>query len=166
MAVGTSEQDLWRTASETQGLRDPEVKSLASFEEWGRCKRTRNSLAIEKSPDKQRFRTFARIPYATPLTTNWGLIDAVQRLGWRDRSTPPITFNILHNLDSLRRDQQLGFLESFEARFGEREVTLHGYYQIGEGTMPIFYWVNDDNCLVLARYGMAALVYTTKRSKL
>jgi len=160
LAIDADGDKRWHITSEVLHPRDPAVKPYTKYEEWGRYRRIDNTHAvIEKSRDNKTFTAFAKLPTSVPLTSNWGLMDAVQRLQWRKDSGAPVSFTLLHSLEELHHNQVLGFLESFEASFGGRRVNLHGYYHIGEGIMPAYYWVADDGRLLIARFGLAAFVY-------
>lgn len=148
----------WQVTSEVRGRRDPATARLGDFKECGRVRAKGDGWVIEKDYGGASFRPFAELPKDVPLTTNWGLLNAVQAM-------PPdahFSFAMLQNLDKLCLNQRLVPLAPFEAIFGGRLVALHGYAHVGEGTMPSFYWVNADNRLVIARYGMVALVSTNQ----
>jgi len=153
----------WHVACEVKNLGDAAVEPYVKHDQYGRYRRIDETKAvIEKSRDNNVFTLFAETSPATPLSTDWGLMHAVQRLKWHESAAPPASFNMLHGLEKLHRNQTLGFLESFEATFGTRPIKLHGYYHIGEGMMPACYWVTDDGRLLLARFSMMAYVYRNR----
>jgi hypothetical protein len=99
----------------------------------------------------------SRVP--TPLTSNWSLLDAVQRLP--GKAAKPLQFALLEDLDLLKPEQRLTFRETTTVTLGGDRVRLRGYQQIGRGILPWQYWVDDAGRLLLAFSGVRALIYDT-----
>jgi len=90
-------------------------------------------------------RTFRR-EGASQLTSDWCLFEAVQRLPFK--SQPPVTFNMLEGLSLLRRDHQLHYRGVASSTTWDG-MTLHRFYQLGNGTLPYEYWLDEQHRLVL-----------------
>jgi hypothetical protein len=93
------------------------------------------------------------------LTTDWALIDAVQRLGSRNED-PPV-FDLLEDLDAHRPDQRLAPLPPCEVELGGESVTLHGFSRLGRGVLPWHYYLDASGRLLMALGALTALVRTT-----
>jgi hypothetical protein len=136
-------------------LQDISINKYSTLEERGRI------LAdgtIQKSINNAEFRSLDIQMPKLPITTNWGLLDAVQRLNWRHK-THRLNFNLLQNMDVLKANQCIEYLAGNKARFGDKEMNLHGYCHCGEGILPSYYWVTDNNILIIARFGLMAYIY-------
>jgi hypothetical protein len=90
-----------------------------------------------------------------PVVCNWGLLAAVQAMP-RDRR---ISFAYFEDLERFSSGHSIAFFEDFEATFGGRKVMLHGYTHKGPGIIPSYYWVDDSDRLLIARFGLSMLVY-------
>jgi hypothetical protein len=97
----------------------------------------------------------SRVP--TPVTSNWSLLHAVQRLP--GEAAKPLEFALLEDLDLLKPEQRLTFRETTTVTLGDRSILLRGYQQIGRGILPWQYWVDDAGRLLLAFSGVRALIY-------
>jgi hypothetical protein len=156
LAIG----ETWRLSSEVTLLRNEALKPYSRYEEWGRLGEDGSDVVIEKSKDGSSFMEFARQAADIPVSANWALFDAVQRLAPEKISGGPIRFTMLNHLDKVQGDQRLSFLEKFDAKFGQRQVSLRGFCQVGSGVMPMYYWVDERGRLVVARFGLLGLVLT------
>jgi hypothetical protein len=95
-----------------------------------------------------------------PLTSNWSLFDALQRL---PRETgPPLEFAMLEELRLLRLKQRLMYRESVETEIGGKPTRLHEFEQFGEGILPYRYWLDDAGRLLFAAGGLRACVIDPK----
>lgn len=99
----------------------------------------------------------------TPITSNWSLLDAVQRLD--GKATQPLAFAMLDEMDLLKVDQELSFRGEKVMDFGGKKVTLTGYHQIGRGVLPWQYWVNEQGRLLFAFSGVRAWIYDPEAAK-
>ena len=99
----------------------------------------------------------------TPITSNWSLLDAVQRLD--GKATRPLAFAMLDEMDLLKADQELSWRGEKVMNFGGRKVTLTGYHQIGRGVLPWQYWVNEQGRLLFAFSGVRAWIYDPAAAK-
>jgi len=99
----------------------------------------------------------------TPVTSNWSLLDAVQRLD--GKATQPLTFAMLDEMDLLKVDQELSWRGEKTMDFGGKKVKLRGYHQIGRGVLPWQYWVNEQGRLLFAFSGVRAWIYDPKAAE-
>ena len=141
----------WSVKTRIINSLDPATKGFAVLDQSGRLskgrtewKHPRNGWIAGEDVGKR------------PLVCDWGLLAAVQALPQEHLS---IEFAQLQALERLHRRQTLSFLGLFSARFGGREVSLTGFVQRGEGMLPSFFWVDAQGRLLIARYGMYALIY-------
>jgi hypothetical protein len=98
-------------------------------------------------------RTTAR-PAPAPLTSNWSLFDAVQRLAPGDGKT--LEFTLLEELDLLKPEQQLAYRGTVATELGGRAVTLHHWQHLGRGIEPYDYYVDGSGRLLVALSGIRA----------
>lgn len=93
-----------------------------------------------------------------PFTSNWSLFDAVQRLSGKGMA--PLRFALLEDLDLLKPNQRLSFVEGTSVGVaGGRQLALSGYERIGEGVLPYHYWVDDQHRLLFVLTGPRAYLY-------
>ena len=92
-----------------------------------------------------------------PVTSNWSLLGAVQRLG--GAKTQPLRFTMLEEMDLVKPGQRLEFREAKEFELASRKLHLIGYQQIGRGVLPWQYWVDKRGRLLFALSGLRALLY-------
>jgi hypothetical protein len=86
------------------------------------------------------------------LTSNWSLFDAVQRLG--GKGAPSGSFTMLEDLRLVRGEQRLSFDGEAEFELGDKKMRLFGYHQIGEGILPIHYWLDEGGRVLFALGGV------------
>jgi len=99
----------------------------------------------------------------TPITSNWSLLDTVQRLS--GKATKPLAFAMLDEMDLLKCDQELSYRGEKVMNLGGKEVKLTGYHQIGRGVLPWQYWVNEQSRLLFAFSGVRAWIYDPAAAK-
>jgi hypothetical protein len=93
-----------------------------------------------------------------PFTSNWSLFDAVQRLS--GKGAAPLRFAVLEDLDLVKPNQRLTFVEGTSVAVGEgRQLALSGYERIGEGILPYHYWVDEQHRLLFVLSGPRAYLY-------
>ncbi len=90
-----------------------------------------------------------------PLTSNWSLMEAVQRRPFAPPECP--AFHLLEGLTMPKRGFRLYFRETPEEGFREQDLPLHRFYLIGRGRLPTDYWVDDRHRLIMAISGSRAL---------
>ncbi|MHC4417974.1 MAG: hypothetical protein ACYSU6_05245, partial [Planctomycetota bacterium] len=91
------------------------------------------------------------------LTSNWSLFDAVQRLGGKE--APSGSFTMLEDLRLVRGEQRLSFDGEAEFELGGKKMRLYGYHQIGEGILPIHYWLDEEGRLLFALGGVRVYLW-------
>ena len=146
-----SEGTPWTLETELVNQRDPATGDYAEFREEGRL----NGENVEKKDDRGEWYRYRQCTAGLPLVSDWALMAAVQTLP-RDCTT---RFDLLRQLESFYPEQRVRYLESFDARFGDREVALHGFVHTGQGTVPSFYWVDHTGRLLIVRTALGAFVY-------
>jgi hypothetical protein len=92
-----------------------------------------------------------------PFTTNWSLLEAVQRMPFDDPAR--LTFDMLEDLDLVKPGQSLTAIGPVVLDFGPRKVTLHGFRQTGHGILPTHYWLDDQHRVVAVAGSVRGLVW-------
>ncbi len=85
-----------------------------------------------------------------PFSSNWSLFDAVQRLPFDCR---PLEFTLMEELELPKPEQRLSPGAAVEVELGGRVVKLRSFEQIGRGILPITYWLDDNQRLLVATGG-------------
>jgi len=81
------------------------------------------------------------------LAADWCLFEAVQRLPFGDRTS--LAFDVLEGLSVLRRGHRLSY-RGIRSPGAGIDMSLHGFHQLGHGTLPYEYWLDDGHRLVMA----------------
>ncbi len=97
---------------------------------------------------------------AEQFSSNWSLLEAVQRLG--GRPIDAIEFAMLEDLDLYKPNQRLTYRGTSEFVFGAHRVRLSGYQQIGDGILPYHYWLDRDGRLIFAYGGLKGLMFNPR----
>ena len=92
-----------------------------------------------------------------PVTSNWSLLEAVQR--WKAGKIKPLAFTMLEELDLPKPGQRLALRERKDFEWNGRKLRLCGYQQIGRGVLPWQYWVDERGQLLAAFSGVRALLH-------
>lgn len=93
-------------------------------------------------------------PAQGPVTTDWGLIDALQR-----SPLEPIRideFTVLEELDVPRLGQALAYRGAVEVTTAGGAARLHGFERVGRGTLPTTYWLDEEHRMWFAIGGLRA----------
>ena len=109
----------WKTSSE---IIDPQGKQVAL-----------TAIGVSNRAD--------RMKVIGPLSSNWSLFDAVQRLPFDSQTHE---FTMLEELELLKPEQKLSAGQTAEVALGGRMMKLHSFEQIGRGILPITYWLDDQ----------------------
>lgn len=91
-----------------------------------------------------------------PWTSNFSLLEAVQRLG--NRQIQPIDFTMLEFLDVRKDDQRLLFAGRQEVDLPGGRSTLTGYCHTGTGVLPEVYWLDDRQRLRFIQTALRAFI--------
>ncbi len=129
-----------------------------------------------------------RIAINGPFTINWAVWDAVMRMP--REPAEPVRFTMLDHFDQLKRRQTLAFRKSAVVTLGQRrvkeqawqdlekgriqqtrwamtggrDVTLHGFEQLGEGIVPWTYWTDDKGRLLFVVSGLEVYILDSWQS--
>ncbi len=125
-----------------------------------------------------------RLPVDPPYTFQWSLFDAVQRLGREEQE--PLTFTLIDRLNyevkpghtlaprraaevelggtrtwkEERHDLEVGTVyRPVPSREGAVRTRMHAYEEVGEGILPIVYWVDERGRLLLVLSGLIGYVF-------
>ncbi len=101
----------------------------------------------EEEVDELGLRRSVTTPPEGPVTADWTLFEAVQRLPFDLEAE--YRFDVLEGLTLRKRDHRLRYDGPHEVRFGTETRTLHRFYQTGHGQLPYEYWRDDNHRLVL-----------------
>jgi len=95
---------------------------------------------------------------SAPLTCNWTLFDVIPALadGLRD-SGEAQWLTILEDLEKVRNNGQVRFLESYDLQLDSDSVAIDGYALIAEGMTPSYWWLDARGRVLIA----ATLYQTT-----
>jgi hypothetical protein len=97
-----------------------------------------------------------------PVTSNWTLLEAVQRLPFE--LPQPLAFEMLEDLDLVKPGQTLRAIAPATLEIGGRKTTLHGFRQTGRGILPTHYWLDDRHRLIAAAGALRAYVLDVKET--
>ena len=98
---------------------------------------------------------------SAPLTCNWALFDVIPALadGLREsREAQHLT--ILEDLEKVRNNGQVRFLESYDLQLDSDSVALTGYALIAEGMTPSYWWLDARGRVLIAATLYQTLILT------
>jgi hypothetical protein len=93
-------------------------------------------------------------PLPLPVTSNWSLLDAIQRLPVK--AGRKVDFSMLHELDQLKNFQRLSCQGAVTPKLDGKEMALMAWHHTGEGILPCIYYTNQEGRLVAAVSGIRA----------
>ncbi|HUW16834.1 MAG TPA: hypothetical protein VMW94_07130 [Actinomycetes bacterium] len=93
---------------------------------------------------------------APPVTGDWCLFEAVQRLPFREAA--PLRFHVLEGLSVLKKDHRLWYGGKRGVTWGSEKRPLHRFCQVGRGVYPYEYWLDDRHRLLLVTTGPRACI--------
>ncbi|NQT86503.1 hypothetical protein HQ560_07035 [bacterium] len=105
-------------------------------------------------PELTRSDSVRRPPY--DVTTDWSLFSTVQQLPFEELA--PRRFDVYEGLTLLKRDHRLGYHGAETAKIGSASHRLHVFHQIGRGTLPYEYWVDEGHRLLVVVTGPRAYI--------
>jgi hypothetical protein len=91
-----------------------------------------------------------------PFTSNWSLMEAVQRLPF---DAPALEFDMFEDLDLYKPRQTLHPVAAVEVECAGKRVRLHGFRQTGRGILPTHYWLDDEHRLIAAAGSLRAFLW-------
>ena len=89
-------------------------------------------------------------------TSNWPLFEAVQRLP--RKKIKPLEFEVLDDFDTMKTDHRLTCRGEETLLFGGKPTTVTRYDEIGRGTLPWSYYVDERGRLLLALTQLRAYI--------
>lgn len=92
-----------------------------------------------------------------PLTSDWSLMEAVQRLPFGD--FPRLAFDMLEDLDLHKPEHTLRPVAPVTVEIGEHPMRLHAFRQIGRGILPVHYWLDEQHRLLAVIGSVKGLVW-------
>ena len=92
--------------------------------------------------------TIRRQQVSDRLTADWCLFEALQRRPFEEG--PPRPFDVLEGLSLVRPGHRLSYRGLSTLKTPEIDTHLHWFQQIGTGTWPYEYWLDDRHRLVMA----------------
>ncbi|MGD2175092.1 MAG: hypothetical protein PVJ27_06795 [Candidatus Brocadiaceae bacterium] len=141
----------WTVRSEvttTSGEPDPRLRSSQEGQVNADGRSWQSTVSGVRETTRKR-------PLDGPLTSDWSLIEAVQRLPFAPIECP--TFHLLEGMTMPKRGFRLYHRETPEEGLKEQDLPLHRFYLIGRGQLPTDYWVDDHHRLIMAVSGSRAL---------
>jgi hypothetical protein len=102
-----------------------------------------------------------KLPLPAAYTSNWALFDVVQRL--QRPGGDALRFTLFDD-DAPKPNQALAFCLTADLKnrwTGAPDLRVHGFLQIGEGTTPQVYWVDDRGELLFLSSGLNVFVLDT-----
>jgi hypothetical protein len=139
----------WKIDSEVV---DPKGKQVALTATSISGEASRGSITLHGEKD-------ARIKASEKLSSNWSLLDAVQRLSFDSKA---LEFDMLEELELLKPEQRLSPGPTAEVELGARMTKLHSFEHIGRGILPVTYWLDDEHRLLIAVGGRRAFLLDSK----
>lgn len=149
MADDLSTPIRWQIDSEVV---DPKGKQVALTATSISGEASKGSIILHGEKD-------ARIKASEKLSSNWSLLDAVQRLPFDSKE---LRFDMLEELELLKPEQRLFPGPSAEVELGGRMMKLHSFEQVGRGILPVTYWLDDEHRLIIAVGGRRAFLLDSK----
>jgi len=128
----------WRFSSRFEDVSGTVLDGL-TIEESGRS--DRGALSITRGGGTR------RVDSQRPVTSDWSLFEAIQRLPQGGVEATP--FDLLEGLNILREEHRLYYRGVYQMKEKPRR-SLHWFQQIGYGTLPYDYWLDDRRRLLMA----------------
>ena len=98
-----------------------------------------------------------KIKSKNTFALSWLLFDAVQNLP--RKKFDPIKFTLIDHFDQIKPDNQISFHGSISINIPKKEnLKLHVFDQLGDGIVPIVYYVDDSGMLLFVVSGIEAYV--------
>jgi len=93
-------------------------------------------------------------------TSDWCLFSTVQRLPFEARE--PLRFDVYEGLSLLKKGHRLWYHGAETVKLGSGSHRLHVFHQIGRGTLPYEYWVDEGHRLQVVVTGPRAYILDPK----
>jgi len=82
------------------------------------------------------------------MTADWSLFEALQR--WPHKRSASHAFDVLEGLSVLRPGHRVAYRGTQTIERNGKSLKLYWFSQLGRGTLPYEYWLDDDRRLILA----------------
>jgi hypothetical protein len=128
----------WRLKNSFEDLSGKAIPGL-DVEESGRSEH--GVLSLTRGGDKR------TVNGERPVTADWSLFEAIQRLPHNEVDGAP--FDFLEGLSILREEHKLYYRGQYLMSEPPR-LRLHWFQQIGYGVLPYDYWLDDQHRLLVA----------------
>jgi len=140
----------WKLSNRSVAInqRSPQI-----LEETGKARGTTAEITV-------RNRTRA-IHGANPITADWCLFEAVQRLPVE--SSTSFAVDILEGLTAHKFNQRLTYRGAYTRK--ENQPALHWFHQIGHGVLPYDYWLDDHHRLLMVATGARTYILADDAEK-
>lgn len=113
-----------------------------------RADKTQITLTINHVPLE-----IGTVDRSIPLTCNWSLFDIIPLMSKELKQTKKSTsMTLLEDLEKIRQQTKLGFLEDWTLALNEvngRTLQLSGYFLYGQGLVPSYWWLDQQNRVVI-----------------
>jgi len=122
--------------------------------------RTYASVGFEKKGSLSGSRIFdgaLQKTVALPLSSNWSLLEALQRLAAGVTSEMP-PFTLLDELEKIKEEQRITFAGRRQIAFGTKEISVNCYRHVGRAMLPWRYYFDLQGRLLIALSGLQALI--------
>ena len=140
----------WKVESEGVSQKDKKIR-YPRFEESG---------VVADGQIVRTGKRTRRMKISKTYTHDWALFDAVQRLN--GEQTAPLEFDMLEDFDLLRPKQRLSYHGTIEVKLGGKPTRLIGYQQLGEGILPIHYWLDEQHRLLFVTGGCRIYLFDSE----
>jgi hypothetical protein len=140
---------VWKITIDTKNQMDGNVTGMGRMVEEGRIESGR---VMKKDLSGKWYCCFEA--GRSPLVSNWSLLAS-----GHDNSKKTVTFDYFNRLEEFAAGHRIKLLDTFEAVFGENQLSLNGCVQTGGSITPSFFWSDSYGRVLIARYGLCALVY-------
>ncbi len=92
-----------------------------------------------------------------PFALSWLLFDAVQKLP--RKKFDPLKFTLIDHFDQIKPDNRISFHGSIVIDIPKKKnLKLHVYDQLGDGIVPIIYYVDDSGRLLFVVSGIEVYI--------
>jgi len=86
-----------------------------------------------------------------PITCNWTLFDVIPNLADVIKTSgEQVSLTLLEDLEKVRENARIGFMESFDLQVRSDVLSLEGYFNYGEGTLSSYWWLDEQNVVRIA----------------
>jgi len=100
-----------------------------------------------------------------PVTCNWALFDVIPNMvDVMKISGDRISLTMLEDLEKVRENVRIGFMESFDLQVGNEVIPLDGFFNYGEGTLSSYWWLDQQGVVRIASTVFQTLVLISRKT--